>query len=208
MVVEDIAELTGRQTIYQMIRLGGRAEQFGGRPAEPLEYKRRYNDLLLAHIAERRRALAAGEVSAEEMMVPGARRMLELLAQAGLELHLASGTDEPFVVEEARLVGVADFFAGRIHGAHDDYRRHSKAAVIAHIISSGAAGAGLLGFGDGMVEIEETRKAGGYAVGVASDEEARGGRVDEWKRRRLLSAGADVIVPDFARAEEIAALLM
>ena len=37
------------------------------------------------------------------------------------------------------------------------------------------AGHQLLAFGDGYVEIEETRKNGGVAVGVASEEETRKG---------------------------------
>jgi phosphoglycolate phosphatase-like HAD superfamily hydrolase len=58
------------------------------------------------------------------------------------------------------------------------------------------AGENLLGFGDGYVEITNVRQAGGYAVGVASDE-VRPGAVNAWKRQRLLEAGADVIVADF-----------
>ena len=56
---EDVTSLTGEQTIYQMIRLGERVRQFGGMPADPLEYKRQYNTRLMARIAHRRRDLAA-----------------------------------------------------------------------------------------------------------------------------------------------------
>jgi len=45
-------------------------------------------------------------------------------------------------------------------------------------------------------EIEDVKFVGGIAVGVATDEAERQG-VDEWKRSRLISAGADVIIPDF-----------
>ena len=56
----------------------------------------------------------------------------------------------------------------------------------------------LLSFGDGYVEIENTKEAGGLAVAVASDEAHNGsGRMDEWKHRRLLGVGADVVIPDF-----------
>jgi phosphoglycolate phosphatase len=42
---------------------------------------------------------------------------------------------------------------------------------------------------------------GGLAVAVASDEAHNGsGRVDEWKRRRLLGVGADAVIPDFRDA--------
>ena len=62
-------------------------------------------------------------------------------------------------------------------------------------------GSQLLAFGDGFVEIEETKRAGGIAVGVASDEVNRQ-NVDEWKRNRLIQAGADAIIPHF-RDQEI-----
>jgi hypothetical protein len=62
-------------------------------------------------------------------------------------------------------------------------------------------GAQLLSFGDGYVEIENTKQAGGLAVAVASDEAQNGsGRFDEWKRRRLLEVGADVVIPDYRDA--------
>ena len=48
------------------------------------------------------------------------------------------------------------------------------------------------------MEIENTKEAGGLAVAVASDEANNGsGKMDEWKRRRLLGVGADVVVPDY-----------
>ena len=56
----------------------------------------------------------------------------------------------------------------------------------------------LLAFGDGYVEIQNTKEAGGLAVAVASDEANNGsGKMDEWKRKRLLGVGADIVIPDF-----------
>ena len=56
----------------------------------------------------------------------------------------------------------------------------------------------MLSFGDGYIEIQNTKEAGGLAVAVASDEAQNGsGRMDEWKRRRLLGVGADILIPDF-----------
>jgi hypothetical protein len=57
-------------------------------------------------------------------------------------------------------------------------------------------------FGDGYVEIEDTRRVGGIAVGVASNEATRQG-IDAWKRERLIQAGADVIIPDFSQHEAL-----
>ena len=65
----------------------------------------------------------------------------------------------------------------------------------------GITGRQLLSFGDGYVEIENTKQVGGLAVAVASDEAHNGsGRVDEWKRQRLLGVGADAVIPDFRDA--------
>ncbi len=62
----------------------------------------------------------------------------------------------------------------------------------------------MLAFGDGYVEIQNTKEAGGLAVAVASDEaDNGGGRFDEWKRQRLLGVGADVVIPDFRDGEAL-----
>ena len=205
---EDVAELTGEQTIYQMIRLAERVRQFGGMPADPLEYKRRYNRRLMERIADRRRALVEGTARPEDMLLRGARPMLQALRDRGLKLYLTSGTDQEYVVEEAELLDLAGCFDGGIHGAREDYMTHTKAKVVQRVIrESGSGGAELLGFGDGFVEIVAVREVGGYTVGVASDEAAGGGKVDQWKRRRLIQAGADVIVPDFAQRDELLAAL-
>ena len=205
---EDVTSLTGEQTIYQMIRLAERVRQFGGAPADPLEYKRQYNTRLMERIDYRRRALAAGQARPADMMLRGARAMIEALGGCGLKLYLTSGTDQEYVVEEAGLLGLADCFDGGIHGARDDYKTHTKAKVVARVIrESGVAGSEVLGFGDGFVEIVAVREVGGYTVGVASDEEAGGGMADARKRRRLMEAGADLIVGDFAEGEALLAAL-
>jgi len=45
-------------------------------------------------------------------------------------------------------------------------------------------------------------------VAVASDEAHNGsGNFDEWKRRRLLGVGADVVIPDFRDASALLKLI-
>src|SRR5262245_23017876 len=52
--VEDfVMRLNGRQTIYQMIQLADEVKKRGGQPVDPLVYKHRYHDLLLARIQNR-----------------------------------------------------------------------------------------------------------------------------------------------------------
>jgi beta-phosphoglucomutase-like phosphatase (HAD superfamily) len=134
-------------------------------------------------------------------MVPGSLELLEALRDRGAAIYIASGTDEEYVIEEARLLGVADFAPGRVYGAQRDHLAFSKEMVIRRILKENRVdGGSLLAFGDGYVEINDCKAAGGFAVGVASDEAGRSGRPDVWKRERLIGSGADIIVPDYADA--------
>jgi phosphoglycolate phosphatase len=196
-VEEFVMRLNGRQTIYQMIQLCDEVKARGGTPLDPLEYKRRYHDLLSAQIRDRLEGLASGAIRPEELTVPQSHRLLRRLRERGLELYLASGTDRNYVLQEARALEVDEFFGPHIYGALDDYKNFSKKMIIDRIIEdSGVAGHQLLGFGDGFVEIEEVHGVGGVAVGVASNEESREG-INDWKRNRLIRAGADIIIGDY-----------
>ncbi len=195
---EFIMQLNGKQTIYQMIRLAEEVGKRGGIPEDPLVYKQRYHNRLMRRVAGRRDALREGRIPPDEMLVPGTFAMLDELRRRGVELYLASGTDEQYVVEEVELLRLTDYFGGRVYGARDDYRSFSKAQVIRRIlIENQVDGAALVGFGDGYVEIADVKEAGGIAVAVASDEAGRSGRPDPWKRDRLIGVGADVVIPDF-----------
>jgi phosphoglycolate phosphatase-like HAD superfamily hydrolase len=204
-VYDDIMRLNGKQTIYQMIELAKRVSERGGAPREPLWYKREYLRRLDGWIAHRVEGLKHGRIRPDDLLVHGSRPLLELLHDRGFTLYLASGTDEPFVRAESELLDVARYFGPRIYGAKDDYRTFSKQMVIERILcNNGIGGAQLLSFGDGYVEIENTKAVGGLAVAVASDEAHNGsGRMDAWKRQRLLDAGADVVIPDFRDGEAL-----
>ena len=198
-IVKDfITELTGKQTIYQMIRLAEEVKKRGSEPEDPLAYKYQYHEMLLKHIHNRRESLRSGDVRPETMMVPGVSEFLRTLKMQGVTLYLASGTDIRYVLEEAYLLGVDAFFGDHIYGAVDEYQLYSKKKIIEDIIDKNSIkGKELIGFGDGYVEIEDVKSVGGIAVGVASDEAGRNGKADAWKRSRLISIGADVIIPDF-----------
>ncbi len=205
-VTEYVERLTGKQTIYQMLQLCEEIEQRGGQPADPLVYKHMYLDRLWERIQWRVAGLKAGELSPEEMMVPGALAMVQALRDRRVTCYLASGTDEPYVLDEAAALGLIPYFAG-VYGALDDYKNYSKRMVIERIITGHQLrGSEFVAFGDGYVEIEDTKAVDGIAVGVASNEAARSG-IDEWKRRRLIAAGADIIVPDFREHERLLAYL-
>jgi phosphoglycolate phosphatase-like HAD superfamily hydrolase len=202
-VEEFVMRLNGRQTIYQMIQLAEEVQRRGGVPLEPLAYKHRYHDLLMQRIKGRIEALQKGEATPQEWTVPGSHTLLEGLRRRGMTLYLASGTDLKYVRQEAELVDVARYFEPHIYGALDDYKSFSKRMIIERILHEEKLhGEELLGFGDGFVEIEEIRKAGGVAVAVASDEEKRRG-INAWKRSRLIQAGADIVIPEYRRSEAL-----
>ena len=202
-----VANTTGKQTIYQMIRLAKEVEKRGGVPQEPRDYKNLYHEMLMKRITDRLEGLGKGEIQPEEWAVPGAFNMLEAIKQYKVTCFLASGTDEKYVLQESALLDVSDYFA-RIYGALDDYENFSKKMVIQKIITENQlTGPELVAFGDGYVEIEDTKSAGGIAVGVATNEAERHG-IDEWKRERLISSGADIIMPDFRQYQTLLNFLM
>lgn len=206
-VEEYVMRLNGKQTIYQMMQLAEEVTARGGSPREALEYKHQYHELLWAQISHRVTGLKEGDIQPEELTVPGSHRLLEQLTSRGLTLYLASGTDLKYVQDELRALKLDRFFGRHVYGALDNHRAFSKAMIIEQIIAdTGVAGHELLAFGDGYVEIEETRRVGGVAIGVASEEETRQG-VNAWKRNRLVRAGADIIVGDYRRQDELLELL-
>jgi phosphoglycolate phosphatase len=199
-----VMDLCGKQTIYQMMRLAEEVRARGGAPKDPLVYKQAYTDRLMDHIGARREALRSGRASPEQMLVPRSLDLLDALKARGAMLYVASGTDQEYVEEEARLLGLDAYFGRHVYGARRDYRKSTKQAVIERILSDNAIdGRALLGFGDGYVEIQNVKSAGGVAVGVASDEAGRSGKPDPWKRERLIGAGADIVVPDYADYEAL-----
>lgn len=198
---------TGKQTIYQCIALAEEIKKLGGTPDDPQTYKDEYHRRLLVRIDDRLKGLENGSIDPETLTVPGTYELLSMLKNHGLTLYLASGTDETYVLNEARLLKVDSYFEGHIYGAQRDYKTFSKKMVINRILNENhLAGSQLLGFGDGYVEIENVKTVGGTAIGVASNESARQG-IDEWKRERLIRAGADVIIPDYRNLDELKAYL-
>ncbi len=168
-------------------------------------YKHEYLRRLDQRIGDRVEGLRSGRLRPDNLLVHGSRQLLEQLSARGLTLYLASGTDEPPVKAEAELLDVARYFGPRIYGARDDYQNFSKQMVIERILRENAiSGERLLAFGDGYVEIQNTKAVGGLAVAVASDEANNGsGRMDPWKRQRLLGVGADCVIPDYRDAEAL-----
>ncbi|MDD4772621.1 MAG: SIS domain-containing protein [Eubacteriales bacterium] len=201
--------LTGKQTIFQCERLNSEVIKRGGEHRDPYLYKKEYLRRLDERISHRLKGLTEGDIAPEQLTVAGFRAYAEQLRAQGIKCYLASGTDEENVIMEAELLGVARLFDGGIYGARDEIKSCSKEIVIKKILKeNNISGEDLISFGDGYVEIELVADIGGYAVGVAADEEfliekaagcvpAGECRVDEWKRARLIKGGASAIIPDF-----------
>ena len=204
LVTDFVDELTGKQTIFQCMQLKAVIEKRGGTAKEAMDYKNEYLRRLFLKIESKREGLADGTISPEGLLVKGSVRFLEALKAKGIEIFCASGTDQPQVIEEAKLLGLHKYFGDNIFGALDEHASQcSKELVINRVLADkNVKGENLLSFGDGFVEIELVKNVGGYAVAVATDEQTQCG-VNEQKRLRLLSAGAHAVVPDFENAEEL-----
>jgi len=211
-VDEFIDKTTGIQTLMQMKILLEIIREFGFVPAgkmlDEYGYKEIYNKELMLMVNEREKKLMSGELIVEDLTIKNAVPFLKRLYDSGVKLYLTSGTDEADVKHEAAVLGYDYLFEGRIFGAVGDINKEAKKIVLDRILDSiGKSEAGLIAtFGDGPVEIRETRKRGSITVGIASNELRRYG-LNEAKRTRLIKAGADIIMPDFSQADRLLELL-
>jgi rfaE bifunctional protein kinase chain/domain len=206
-VRDYIDRSAGIQTIRQMQALADMVREFGFVPErrvlDAAGYKELYNEALMQIVSERIERVRRSELDTGDWTVKGAVPFLRELHRRGIRLYLASGTDEHDVRNEAEVLGYAELFEGRIFGAVGDVARYSKKMVIDRIVREhDLSGPELVTFGDGPVELRETVKRDGIAVGVASDEIRRFGP-DITKRSRLIRAGADLVVPDFSQGQKL-----
>ena len=202
-----VMALNGHPTVRQMERFAEEVAARGGRPDEPAAYLRQYLDALMSVVRGRWEALEEGRARPEEWVVPNAHGILGEFQRRGVPLFVASGTDLAHVTREVDLLRLAPRVAGRVYAPKDNDATFRKRAVIERAVRElGARGEELIGFGDGVVETQEVKRAGGVAVGVASVEAGARG-VNAAKRETLVAAGADLIVPDYEHAAELLAWL-
>ncbi len=198
-----IDRTTGVQTLVQMKGLVELVKRAGfTEESEILDehgYKRIYNEQLMKLVRQRLKKLRSGELEPLDFQIKNATLLLRELHKRDIKLYLASGTDEADLIAEAEAMGYADFFEGRMFGAVGDIRVEAKRIVLERLITeNGLACHQFATFGDGPVEIRETRKRGGFSIGVASDELRRFG-LNLAKRSRLIRAGSNLIVPDYSQ---------
>ena len=211
-VKEYIDKTTGIQTLVQMKGLVDIVREFGFVPEKDIldefGYKKIYNRDLLEMVRVRERKYANGELSLEDLTIKNAVPFLKKLYDAGVQLYLASGSDEEDVKEEARIMGYDTLFEGRIYGSVGDVAIEAKRIVLNRILEQIGKDAStqIITFGDGPVEIRETRKRGGLTVGMATNE-LRRYELNPSKRTRLIKAGADIVIPDFSQYTKLLNLL-
>jgi len=211
-VSDFIEKTTGVQTINQMTGLVKIIRDNGYVPENEIlsavEYKSIFNARLLNMVEKRVHRIESGDLKAEDYTVKGSISFLEYLREKGITLFLASGTDEEDVRREAEIMGYASFFNGGIYGSlgipDEDPKRMLVKKIIGDIGKDAVSG--LVTFGDGPVEIRETKKRGAWCVGLVSDEVKRHG-INQNKRKRLVSAGADILIPDFSYKGELEKIL-
>ena len=206
-----IDRTTGIQTLVQMKGLADLVRQSGFVPQSKVldehGYKRIYNSELISVVKRRIEKLNRGELAVSDFQIKNAHLLLETLYERGIKLYLASGTDHDEVVAEAEAAGYAQYFEGRIYGAVGDIRVEAKKLVLEKIIREhNLAGHQFATFGDGPVEMRETNRRGGFCIGVASDEIRRYG-LNVSKRKRLIRAGANLIIPDYGQVSALLEVL-
>jgi phosphoglycolate phosphatase-like HAD superfamily hydrolase len=183
-----VARLAGKPTIHQLNAFADHVRRLGGVARPGAEYEAEFMERL-----NRVRATRLAAPNPERLLVPGTAALLRQLNAAGKQVYLASGSAHEDIVHDSKVLGIADFFTG-IYGFAPGVP--GKRELLHRIRASGVPPQQILTFGDGRVEIEETKAIGGIAAGVATDEEACL-EIDPKKRLWLLEAGADFIIPNF-----------
>lgn len=205
--LREIIDLnTGKQTIAQTYSLVEEMKKLGGKPLSPQKYLDEYLQQLDGLTTPRVQDLKSGK-NRERYLVPGIREFLAMLRQHGLTMFVVSGSPESTVQEGIELFGLSQYFDGGVFGTLPNREDFSKAAIIDEFLKKrGLCGEELVGFGDGHVETSDVHRIGGLAVGIAFNETERKG-IDAQRRLRLIAAGANWIISNYANLERIEAEL-
>lgn len=209
-VLHDILALNGKPTIYQMQLLADMVVQQGGEPDSPDNYNLDFQRRLRTKLTERLHDIRTNPGRRDYYLVHEARTVLTLLRDRDIVIHLLSGTAKADLLIESEALGIAEFLGERIYGPENLKPGFSKRDVFEQIVRQHSLSPGeLMCFGDGAVEIMDTRHFEGLAIAVASDESANGsGRLDENKKSHLLKAGAHAVIPDYRQAKKLLQMLL
>lgn len=201
-LIDQILSLNGKPSIFQARLLCDTLSGRGGAARDPEAVNAEFSVRLDRAITERIAAVRSRAKLPDDFVIAGGRQFLAQLARRGLDLAILSTTQQDRVIEEAKLLGIADFFGQHIYGGTGDPKLFSKRAIFERLLKErGLRGDQLLAFGDGPVEIRDTKELGGTAIAVCSDEEQNGsGKIDACKRRLLTEAGAVAAIADYREA--------
>jgi beta-phosphoglucomutase-like phosphatase (HAD superfamily) len=195
----EILRLNGKPTIFQMHRFAALMAERNAAAPEPEALRAEFQRRLDEAIEARSQQIRSSRAAQDDYLLYGARPLLAHLERRGLTPIILSSTVIERVREEAGLLGIAHYFGSHIYGGVGDPLKFSKRVVLERLLGEeGIAPRQLLAFGDGPVEIADAHALGAIAVGVCSDENRNGsGICHPHKRRQLIEAGADCVVPDF-----------
>jgi len=209
LIEEFVTRLTGQPTMKQIDALQAEVIHRGGQPPDAQAYLGRYLDALLSRTAARTDAIQSGRKTADDFLVRGSRALLDDIHRRGLTMAIASGTELAHVQREAVILGLDRYFGPRIFGPVENDSRFTKEAALRQLMAEyHLQGHEIASLGDGPAEILAIKAVGGLAIGVASDEVYQDGRINPLKRKHLLRAGADVIVPDYHDFSTLLGLLL
>jgi phosphoglycolate phosphatase-like HAD superfamily hydrolase len=209
-LAEDVVtRLTGQPTMRQMIALADEVEKRGRPRPDPQAYLDRYLTELLSRTEGRIAAVESGRAKPDNFLIAGSRPLVERLASEDWLLVIASGTELSDVRRESGILKIDGYFGPRIFAPVNNDARFSKERVLRQLMAErGLRADEIVAIGDGPAEIMAIKAVGGLAVGVASDEVQQDGRINELKRAHLLRSGADIIVGDYRRLDELLQVLL
>lgn len=197
---QDLLRLNGHPPIHQMMDFADQVRRRGGTPESPEAYHQAFQERLSRRIQERleESRLQGGDAG----LVPGARRLLECLQQAGVQQHLLSGTARTDLLVEVTELRLTTFFPPpHIHGPGPDDTTFRKAFVMEQLQrSTGFSPNEIACIGDGRVEMVEANRLGFFTLGVACPETELPhdpGALDPSKLAILQEAGAQSILRDY-----------
>ncbi|MCX6627449.1 MAG: HAD family hydrolase [Candidatus Solibacter sp.] len=192
-----IWRLAGKDTLNQMIALAEQVALRGGTPPDSRTYKQQFHTRLFAVFGLRLEELRDCRSALDQYLAPGTRALLGDPREHRMRRYLASGTDDAHLKEEAALLDITRNFDGGVHGALPDPDAFSQRMLMEHILRLPVMRPHhLIGFGDGPVGIEELKRAGGVAAGLATDE-PECCHTSPWKRRNLIEVGANCTIPNY-----------
>jgi phosphoglycolate phosphatase-like HAD superfamily hydrolase len=207
-VEEFVTRLTGQPTMQQMQALCDEVQKRGRPRPDPEAFLTRYLEMLIARTQTRIDDVDAGRVMPDDLLVPGSRPLVERLLAAGWLLAIASGTELSDVCRESGVLKIDRYFGPQIFGPVNNDASFSKERALRQLMAEHSIfGNEIVAIGDGPAEMLAIKAVGGLAIGVASDEVHRDGRINRLKREHLLRAGADVIISDYRDLTSVIRLL-